>query len=625
MCGIAGIVQYDCERIDTGLVRQMIQVIRHRGPDGEGVIAEPSVALGHVRLSILDLEGSPQPMTNQLEDSSLWIVYNGEIYNFQQIREDLISKGHIFHSKGDTEVLIHLYQEYSEKMLDYLNGMFAFAIWDKKKQELFLARDRMGIKPLYYSWAGDCFLFASEPKAILQHPQVSSRADPESIWHYMTYRSVPAPHTLFEQIKKLRAGHYLRLNRTSFQDRQYWDIPLVEPQAKVFQGASIPRCMQEAESHLLKSVERRLISDVPFGAFLSGGVDSSLIVAMMAKLCSQPVRTYSVGFRDFPNSELDFAKIVARQFKTEHHELVLEPDCFADYLDKLTWMRDSPLSERSDVPLHLLSLEARKEVKILLSGEGSDELYAGYPKYAYDRFAPWFHWIPRNLVDWGCSILPSKLRKVEIAFNSLAQKNEAERWTQWFSPFTTAQKNQLFNTPFPCPNPTEQYRKNSRISLLDRMLYTDCKLWLAENLLERGDRMTMAASIEGRVPFLDHEFVELAFQMPDSVKVHGMKRKWLIKQLALKYLPKEIVTRKKVGFEVPLAQWFRGKLKDMCYDRICRNDGLMKDLFSRQSLLKILDDHCSGKKDNFLQIWTLLGLSIWEEQFRAPKKTGLSA
>jgi asparagine synthase (glutamine-hydrolysing) len=432
----------------------------------------------------------------------------------------------------------------------------------------------------------------------------------------MTYRSVPAPGTLFRGIKKLKPGNLLILTESGVDEQSYWDIPLVAKQDIVFHKKDCARYIDEAEALLLTSVKRRLISDVPLGAFLSGGIDSSLIVAMMHKLTNAPVKTYSVGFKNFPVSELKYARTVAERFNTDHHELVLEEDCFAANLEKLTWMRDSPLSERSDVPLYLLADMANKDVKVLLSGEGSDELFAGYPKYAYDRFAPAVYMFPKRMVQGIGGMLPSRFRRIEIALRSLCEQDMADRWSQWFAPFTPEEKNVLFGKPLELKNPLLQYVKNTNgYSSLDMMLYADCKLWLPENLLERADRMTMAASVEGRVPFLDHEFVEFAFRQSCRLKVRGFTRKWLIKEVARRYIPAEIVDRPKVGFEVPLAQWFRGNLRELCYDRICQKNGIGAELFSRMELEKILDDHCSNKKDNFLKIWTLLGLSIWNDLF----------
>ncbi|MGA2679667.1 MAG: asparagine synthase (glutamine-hydrolyzing) [Sedimentisphaerales bacterium] len=616
MCGIAGIVNFTVERPDVAIVRKMVNVMRHRGPDGEGFYNDRHVAFGHVRLSIIDVAGSSQPLSN--EDGTVWVTFNGEIYNYRQLREKLISLGHRFRTNGDTETLVHLYEEYGPKMVDHLIGMFAFAIWDSSNQSLLLVRDRMGIKPLYYSQKGDEFIFGSEPKAILQHPGVDCHPSSEGIWHYLTYRSVPSPGTLFQGITKLRPGYMLLLNRNGCVERSYWDIPLYPERAKVTgrSGNALQSIEEQVESMLFQSVKRRLISDVPLGAFLSGGVDSSLIVAMMSKLTNASVKTYSVGFRNFASSELEYAKVVATQYQTDHHELVLEGDCFAEHLEKLTWLRDSPLSEPADVPLYLLANMAQKDVKVLLSGEGSDELFGGYPKYAWDRFSGVVNFLPKSLTGYIGRQLPASFRRVEIALKSLCEKDPADRWAQWFSPFTQVEKEKLFLSRNSWQNPTREYVGLAKgCDPLDAMLYTDCKLWLPDNLLDRGDRMTMGASVEGRVPFLDHELVEFAFCLPVNVKVKALTCKWLVKQIAFKYLPGHIVNRRKVGFSVPLAQWFRGKLRDMCRGWICRRDGLVRQILSYEELQRILEDHDRKRKDNSMKIWTLLGLAIWDDIF----------
>jgi len=616
MCGIAGIVNFSDDHLDRKIVEDMINVLRHRGPDDDGIFSDRHVVLGHVRLSIIDVEGSKQPLSN--ENGSIWVTFNGEIYNYPELRKDLMGKGHRFKTKGDTETLVHLYEEYGAEMVHHLQGMFTFGLWDKQKQLLLLVRDRMGIKPLYYCWKDDNFVFASEPKAILQHPDIDSRPSPEGIWHYLTYRSVPAPGTLFEGITKLRPGYMLVVTQKDFMEKCYWDIPLIPEHSKIsHKKRRKENFTEETEATLLKSVKQRLLSDVPLGAFLSGGVDSSLVVAMMSKLSNAPVRTYSVGFQDFAYSELSYAKIIADLYETDHHELILDEGCFAEHLEKLIWIRDGPLSEPADIPLHLLAKMAYNNgVKVLLSGEGSDELFAGYPKYAYDRFAPLVNLLPKRLTHLIGQLLPSRFRRVEVALRSLCEGDPADRWAQWFSPFTKQEKMALINSNNSWENPTKQYAQHTQgCNPLDGMLYTDCKLWLPDNLLDRGDRMTMGASVEGRVPFLDHRLVEFAFNLPAHIKIKGFKRKWLIKQIALKYLPKLIVNRRKVGFSVPLAQWFRGKLRDMCYDRICRSNGLVGQFLARKDLQKILDDHCSNRKDNALKIWTLLGLSIWNDVF----------
>jgi len=614
MCGIAGIVNFEAGPPDPGVVAGMLDVMRHRGPDGEGTYRDDRATLGHVRLSIIDVAGSQQPLAN--EDQTIWVTFNGEIYNYRELRTELEARGHRLRTRGDTETLVHLYEDYGPEMVHHLIGMFAFAIWDKKNRQLFLARDRLGIKPLYYSRPGGDFVFASEIKALLLHPQITARPNTEGIWHYLTYRSVPAPATLLKDIVKVRPGQCLTFAPSGLRSWSYWDIPL-QSRAAIRRNAPRYEEIREAvESRLRTSVQRRLISDVPVGAFLSGGVDSSLIVALMSRLTNAPVRTYSVGFRNFPNSELPYAGLVAEQYHTDHHELVLEEDSFADHLEKLTWIRDSPLSEPADVPLYLLSKMAQRDVKVLLSGEGSDELFGGYPKYAYDRFAPLVSLLPGGLNRFVAALLPGRLRRLEVALRSLGERDQAQRWAQWFAPFTVREKTILMPAHEPWPNPTREYvERTNGVPALDAMLYADCKLWLPDNLLDRGDRMTMGASVEGRVPFLDHELVEYAFSLPADVKVRRLTRKHVIKQIARQYLPAAIVDRVKVGFRLPLTQWFRGRLRDVCYDGICAARGLPAQLLDRKALRSVLDDHCSGRKDNWLQIWTLLGLSIWSDLF----------
>lgn len=609
MCGIAGIVSYSHERVDSSVVKRMIRIMRHRGPDDEGIFSGQHAILGHVRLSIIDVTGSKQPLSN--ENGDVWVTFNGEIYNYRQIRKKLTDKGHCFKTEGDTEILVHLYEEYGQEMISHLQGMFAFAIWDKQKQLLFMARDRVGIKPLYYCINKNNFIFASEIKAILQHPSISASPREESMWNYLTYQSAPSPYTLFENIYKLEPGNSLVYTKEGYHIKKYWDVPL-----RTHTNGQKTDVIAEVESLLLKSVKRRLISDVPVGAFLSGGIDSSLIVAMMSKLTNTKVKTYSVGFNNYASSEVSYAKSVADQYKTNHHELILDEDCFAENLEGMTWMRDGPLSQPADIPLYLLAKMASKDVKILLSGEGSDELFAGYRKYAYDRFAPLFNWLPNNFVQNLSHVLPPKLRKVEVALRSLSEKTNADRWAQWFAPFTINEKLQLLGDRYASINPSERFASLAqKCTSLDAMLYVDCKLWLPENLLERGDRMTMAASVECRVPFLDHELIEYAFNLPSNVKVKSFTGKWIIKQIAKKYLPDEIIDRPKVGFSVPLSRWFRGELREMCYDRICNRNGLLRDMFSQKILHEILDSHCSFRKDNSHKIWALLGLAIWDDVF----------
>jgi len=618
MCGINGIINY-LQPVDMGIIAQMNLSINHRGPDGKGLYqsSDQTCGLGHVRLSIIDLEGSKQPLCN--EDESIWITFNGEIYNYKELRKNLLSLGHQFKTNGDTETLVHLYEEYGVEMLQHLYGMFAFAIWDSEKKTIFIARDRLGVKPLYFYELHKGIIFSSEQKGILKHPLVKAEPDEEGIWNYLTFRSVPAPSTLYKDIKKLLPGHYLLFDKSGVHIKQYWEIPITSPID--FKSSDI-ELVSLTESTLKKSIERRMVSDVPLGSFLSGGIDSSLIVALMSLLGEEPVKTYSVGFKDFEHSETSYARLVAEQFKTDHHELILSENVFLDNFENLTYLRDAPLSEPADIPLYLLSKMASHDVKILLSGEGSDELYAGYPKYSYDHFGGYFTCLPDCIKKTIIKNIPGKYRKLEVALKALFEPEYADRWPLWFSPFSVLEKKKLLgrkNESF--INPIKNYIGEFKLDAnLRSFLFCDCKVWLPDNLLDRGDRMTMAASIEGRVPFLDHDLVELAFQSPDRVKVRNRERKWIIRQIASKYLPALIVNRPKAGFVVPLSTWFKGELKEFIYD-ILSGSYIPPDIIAPQNMCGILNDHCSGKKDNYLQIWTLLGLALWFKTCIDSRKT----
>jgi asparagine synthase (glutamine-hydrolysing) len=609
MCGINGIINFD-HTIDIEVVRQMNLAVKHRGPDGEGIYlsSDQVCGLGHVRLSIIDLEGSKQPLCN--ENATIWITFNGEIYNYKDLRKHLLSLGHRFQTNGDTETLVHLYEEYGIEMLKHLYGMFAFAIWDSTNKKLFIARDRLGVKPLFFYELHKGLVFSSEQKGILQHPLVKAEASEDGIWHYLTFRSVPAPSTLYKGINKLLPGHYLLFDDKGLIVKKYWEIPINSPVDLSIDDGEL---IQTTESALKRSIERRMVSDVPLGAFLSGGVDSSLIVALMTTLINEPVRTYSVGFKDFEHSETSYARIVAKQYNTNHHELILSEEVFTDHLESLTYLRDSPLSEPADIPLYLLSKMASNDVKILLSGEGSDELYAGYPKYSYDHWGKFSSLLPNCLKKILIKKIPEKHRKIEVALKALFETDYTDRWPLWFSPFSIEEKKNLFLGQYEgLINPTRAYINEFNLEeSLRSFLFCDCKVWLPDNLLDRGDRMTMAASIEGRVPFLDHDLVELAFKSPDRVKIRSGQRKWIIKQIASKYLPFSVTNRPKAGFVMPMSNWFRGKLKDFCYDMMLSGENIPKGIISSPHIRSILDSHCSGKKDYYLQIWTLLGLALW--------------
>lgn len=610
MCGIVGLVAKGERRPDPSVVRAMADALVHRGPDGDGYFADAVAGLGHRRLSIIDPTGSPQPMATP--DERFWLSFNGEIFNYRELRAGLESAGWRFRHAGDTEVLLALLAREGAAALGRVRGQFAFALWDARERELLLGRDRLGVLPLYWCDAPEAFLFGSEIKALLAALGRVPECDPESVREYLAYRSVPAPHTLFRGIRKLEAGHVLRRRADGrVESAPYWSLPAQAPERDV----APEQAVAEVRSALEEAVRLALVADVPVGAYLSGGVDSSLIVALMTRLRGgAPVDTYSAGFDDPRFDELPFARQVSERLGTRHHEVIVKPEDFRALWPQLTWHRDAPLSEPADVALYQLASAARSSVKVLLSGEGSDELFAGYPKYAAAGWAE----LASRIDAFGAlraleRILPPGAGRLRIALRAAAASDAAERARAWFAPFTEYERRALF------PGPERSTHRDvwdaTRGDRVRRMLLADCKVWLTDNLLERGDRMSMAASVELRPPFMDHPLVELAFALPTSVKLRDRAAKWVIKQVASELLPREIVERRKVGFRVPLDAWFRGGLRDLARDLLTAPASFVAGLLDRRAIAALLEGHERGRRNEELRIWTLLGLEIWHRAF----------
>ena len=614
MCGIVGIRRFDGAPIEPALVRRMTEQLTHRGPDDTGEWHGPAVAFGHRRLSIIDPEGSPQPMSR----GPLHVCFNGEIFDYAARRAELVDAGFDFETRGDTEVLLASFQKQRQQSVEALDGQFAYAIYDDTSAELWLFRDRMGVIPLYYYADSEMFAFASEVKALLPalgRPEV----DLDSAREYLGFRSVPAPHTLFKGIRKLRAGHRLRVDRRGdIATDPYWQIPAQEPDSDISDADALARL----DAALEAAVDSRLVADVPVGAFLSGGLDSSLIVSLMAKRREEqggsPVATYVAGFDDPGLDERGPAALVAQAFGTDHHEVVVAPDDFVDLIPKLTWHRDAPISEPSDVALFRLAERASQDVKVLLSGEGADELFAGYPKYRFATRAALADWLPAALraplVGGAAGLLPESLWRPRIALRAMAARSEAERMRTWFSPFTQGERDALIARP-DRPGYAELAAR-ARGDLLQRMLYVDCHVWLSDNLLERGDRMAMAASVESRPPFMDHRLVELAFSLPSRMKLRAGTTKWAIRQLAEQRLPREIIARPKLGFRVPMRAWLReGRMADLAADLLLSRDSITREIFRAAEIDRLIDTHRSGRRNEDIRIWTLLGFEIWHRRF----------
>jgi len=584
----------------------------HRGPDDGGAHVDGELGLGNRRLSIIDLPGGHQPMAN--EDRTIWISYNGEIYNYRELRPVLESRGHHFQTSTDTETIIHLYEEHGLDCLDHLRGMFAFALWDSSKRRLLLARDRLGVKPLYYRREPGRVIFASELRALRELCAQPLEVDPQSVYDFFGFRYVPGPHTFYRGVEKLLPGHFLTVDSHGVQTKAYWDIPGEEKDP-----VSVDALAQEVVEHLRESIRLRLISDVPLGAFLSGGTDSSAVVALMAELGARPLKTFSVGFREHGFSELPYARKVAERFKTEHQELVVTADDMAAELPRLIEFRGEPVAEPTDVALYKIAQLASRSVKVVLAGEGGDELFAGYPKYAADRMTGMVSALPKNMVRALVRWLPYRQRRVKLALETLSIQNEAERSATWFASFSREEREALFAPDFlaqvdaahPARIFQETLEKVRDRSPLKRMLYADLKIWLPDNLLLRGDQMTMAASIEERVPFLDHKLVEMAARIPSRLLTQGFQTKVFLRRALKPYLSPEILRRRKVGFTVPVGQWFRKELKTLVGDLVLSPNSNTRSYFSKASTEKFVQEHFKGVRDRQKQLWALVNFEIW--------------
>ncbi len=621
MCGIAGFASnnhYDWRTI----LRSMSTVISHRGPDDEGFYETTTrshqfkIGLAHRRLSIIDLDAGHQPIGN--EDGSIQIVFNGEIYNFQELRDRLISSGHKFSTSSDTETIVHAYEEYGTQCVKHLRGMFAFAIWDSNREHIFLARDRFGKKPLFFHENKNELLFASEIKSLLQHPGVEKQVNRCAVWDYLAYRYVPAPQTLFKGIQKLLPGHCAtwangKLNQWSYYTPEDCHPPTVSNTQTNAVGKFL--------DNLDDAVRIRMVSDVPFGAFLSGGIDSSAIVGLMARHSQLPIKTFSVGFNESTYSELGYAKVIADQFNTEHHELTISQNHLMDKLPELVRFRDAPVAEPSDIPIYLLSKEARKTVKMVLTGEGSDEFLGGYPKHVFERYVSMYQYIPsflRNgLLEPLIQALPYKFRRIKTAAHNMGLEDWHERMARWFGALSYAQRQNLVSHQFinslQPSNPILKYCSDN--SALRNILCFDQSSWLPDNLLERGDRMTMAASLEARMPFMDHKLAEFASALPDNMRVRGKKTKWILREAMKQLLPIEILERPKVGFRVPVNEWFQNSMRDYLYDHLTGPESITNNYYNKNTLDKVLQEHVSGRQNHEKLLWSLLTLEIWHREY----------
>lgn len=610
MCGIAGIINKS-KPAPKEIIQKMCDVMKHRGPDEEGFYIKSNVALGMRRLKVIDISSGSQPIFN--EDKSVVVIFNGEIYNYQELRESLIKKGHRFYTYSDTEVIVHLYEEYGESCVNYLNGMFAIALWNEKEKELLLFRDRLGEKPLHYSITDQGIIFSSEIKSMLCNKDVSNELDNEGIYRYFSFYCVPAPLTIYKGIKKLPPGHYLKYKMGKIEIKEYWDFSYRPDFKKTEEEFSVTL------HHLLvKSLKKRLISDVPLGAFLSGGIDSSIVVGLMSKILDKPVKTFSIGFDEDRYNELEYARIIAKTFKTEHHEFVVKPST-VNLIEKLLGFFDEPFGGPSAIPTFFVSELAKKYVTVALTGDGGDEIFAGYDSYLTalkrEKLKLLPRWFKYFLADKIGNRLPYHLPGK--GFLQGLPLDEGEKFCLGVGELW---KKDLFSRDFlkkidklDSYQIIEKYLLNSFPEYLCKFTYLDTKLLLPNNILVKVDRMSMANSLETRTLFLDHEIVEFAATIPAGLKIKGSITKYILKKSVEDLIPKEILVRGKQGFGLPVDIWFRNKLKDMIISSVEK----VKDygIFNHSFIKNRLDDHLNSKRDNAGFLWSLMAFQKWHEKY----------
>ncbi len=631
MCGITGIYYFDKQRtVNFSQLKKMTDIIEHRGPDDEGHYIDKNVGLGHRRLSIIDLTpDGHQPMCN--EDASIWIIFNGEFYNYLDYKDEIIRKGHQLRSRSDTEYMLHLYEDYGFDMVHKINGMFAFVIWDSKKQILFAARDRMGVKPFNYYIDNEKFLWGSEIKSILEHENVDKTIDNLALSDYFSFMSIPAPKTIYKKIRKLEPGHRLIISGTDIKNEKYWDL-----KAETNNYKSDGYYLDKFESLFADAVNLRMISDVPLGAFLSGGVDSSAVVAMMAKNGVKDIKTFSIAFKDQQKfDESIYAKQVAEQFQTHHTEFNLSGK-YIDILPKLAWHFDEPFAVSSAFAVYYLSKMTREHVTVALSGDGGDELFAGYPfRYTHDTRFDSIEKIPmplRKFILWTTSLtalkgensFALKSRKARDYFK-MAIKNRDDAFIDNFSYFDATLKGNLFNeniwgelSNYDSNSVYKKYySKQIKGSRLFKRQLGDIKTSLPDEMLKKVDNMSMAVSIESRTPFLDYRLAEFSTQLPDHLKLNGMNGKVIVKKTMEKYLSNDILYRKKHGFNVPFGEWVKNELKDYINEILSEKNIKDSGIFNYSYICKIIELHRSGKYDYSNQIYMILMFEIWRKTFNS--------
>jgi len=624
MCGIVGIVRNDEKPVDEQLLSRMNGAIRHRGPDDDGFYINGSVGLAMRRLAIIDLKSGQQPIHNR--DRTAWIVFNGEIYNYLEIRQQLEKLGHTFYTNSDTEAIVHAYDQYGSECPKYLRGMFAFAIWDERTQELFLARDRVGKKPLLYAEINGQLVFASEFSALLLHPDVSKDIQPEAIDCYLSFMCVPAPLTAYRAIRKLEPGHSLRWRSGEIRVERYW-----QPDFSHKLSIGEEEAGERAIAILRDAVKVRLMSEVPLGAFLSGGIDSSAVVALMSQESSDRVKTFSIGFEEQDFSELQHARRVAKHVGADHHEFVVRPDAL-EILPLLVEHYGEPYADSSAVPTYYVARETRQHVTVALNGDGGDESFAGYERYAAMALAETYRKVPaflrESVIKQAANLIPtsefgrSRIRSGK-RFLEAACLPKVDRYLRWVSTFDTTSKLRLYSDQFKRGVTIGHARsllepwfvRANGSGFIDSSLHADLMTYLPNDLLVKVDIATMAVSLEARSPFLDHHVIEFAASLPERYKLRGLTTKYLLKKVLRKLLPSENLTRRKMGFGVPIGHWFRGQMQPFLREVILSERALSRGLFKHEVVRELVDQHAEGKRDYSHQLWTLLMLELWFQRF----------
>jgi len=621
MCGVAGkLANAPDAPIDRRLLVAMADKLAHRGPDADGYYVAPGIGLAHRRLSILDVAAGHQPLTN--EDGTVWVSFNGEIYNFAELRQELLGRGHTLRTHSDTEVIVHAYEEWGVACVERFRGMFAFALWDGRARRLLLARDRVGIKPMYYAQCSDGLVFGSEIKALLEEPTLDRTWSPEAVDAYLALLYVPSPQTIYAHVHKLPPGHVLVAEHGRITLHKYWDLEFQTELA----STRAEDYLEELDAQLAEAVSSHLVSEVPLGAFLSGGIDSTAVVAYMAQAADAPVLASSVGFNERAFNELDKARAVASHLGCEHVTRVIAPRV-ADLLPRLAWHFDEPFADSSAVPTYYVSAAARERVTVALSGDGGDELWAGY---AWHRVEMWESRVRRWLGDAGCRLAAGVGRQLPLSVKGARSLRHlgvsdidacASKYS--YDRFEDADKQALYSDGFaartresdPFASARQAYAACRSKDPLDRVMYVDVKTYLPDDILTKVDRMSMAVSLESRVPLLDHKLIEFAATVPSSLKLRGGTSKYLLRRILEKRVPRSIVDAPKHGFTLPVGEWLRGPLAGLTTDLLF--DGRLHDrgLFRDKGLRRLWDEHRTGRRDHRHRLWSLVMLELWFREF----------